>query len=78
MSEMRERLASILFHHDDGEATGITIGEARELAGQLLTAMRDPTAAMLQAWDVHNIQGPQTNKWKLIVWRAMIDAALTD
>ena len=72
MSEMRERLALILFHHDDGEATPITMGEARELAGQLLTAMREPTGDMIEA----GMPGPINDPPR--IWRAMIDAALTE
>jgi len=52
--------------------------DSRDLARAAIAALREPTAAMLQAWDVANIQGPQDDKWKQIVWRAMIDAALTE
>ena len=71
---MRERLALILFHHDDGEATPITMGEARELAGKLLAAMREPTAEMVLASIPHKLAGETSVE----IYRAMIDAALTD
>jgi hypothetical protein len=75
MSEMIERLVYVF---DDEIDPIVTKSQCREMAIAALTAMRDPTEAMLRAWDAANIQGPQSDKWKIVVWQAMIDAALAD
>lgn len=76
MNEMIERAAKALYDPWDHQLCSME--RCRKLAREVMTAMREPTAAMIAA-GLATPDGPPERDFitpEDVVWRAMIDAAL--